>query len=97
MSCCMKLAIAFIFASLVEDDAVRAVTFCFMSGEGSSLPASNPLYQVPISSQLLNPLAEIPPGGKRETIITPATPGRGGIRSSSRMALISFIVHCHEL
>src|SRR6266496_6427027 len=93
MSCWTKPASALIFSSAVGDAAVRAATFCLIWGDESNRPATRPLYQVPISCQSLNTLVEVPPGGKRETIIFPATPGRGGICSSSRIARTSETLH----
>src|SRR6266496_3307594 len=89
MSCWTKLARTLILSSVLGDEAVRAATFCLISADASSRPATRPLYQVPISRQSLNALFEVPPGGKRDTIISPATPARGGIRSSSRIAFTS--------
>src|SRR6266567_1690596 len=95
MSCWTKLARALILSIVLADEAVKAATFCLISGDASNRPATRPLYQVPISRQSLNTLLEVPPGGKRETIISPATPGRGGICSSSRIPFTSEIVQRH--
>src|SRR5690348_6878785 len=95
MSCWTKLARALILSIGLGDEAVRAATFCLISADASNLPATSPLYQVPISRQPLNTFAEDPPGGKRETIISPATPGSGGICSSFRIALTSVTLQRH--
>src|SRR5207249_9693155 len=95
MSCWTKLARTLILSRVLGDEAVRAATFCLISAEASNRPAIRPLYQVPISRQSLNTFAEAPPGGKRDTIISPATPGNGGICSSSRIPFTSEIVQRH--
>ena len=49
----------------------------------------------PISRQLVNPFVPEPPGGKKDTIIWPASPSHGGMSSSGRIPFISLTTHCH--
>src|SRR6266849_562827 len=96
MSFCMNSASARILTTGVAVEAVRDATFCLISGEASRRPWVSPLYRVPISDQLRKPRFA-PPGGTRDTIMSPATPFHGGISASLLTGGTSFTRHCHWL
>src|SRR5579862_6272993 len=86
-----------IFASSVFLPAVSVATCCLSSGEASILPASKLEYHLPMSSQVANPVGAFPPAGNKVTTIWPATPVKGGISGSRRMAFTSVKVHFQQL
>src|SRR5229473_7095987 len=97
MSSWTKFASAFILSRGVGASAVKAATFCLISGDAAKRPFSRFQYQVPISRQLLNPFAVAPPDGNNERIICPCRPCLGGICSSYRTPFTSLTTHCHWL
>src|SRR6266478_4083514 len=97
MSCCTNCASAFILSRGVCAEAVSVATCCVICAEASRRPLVKWLYQFPISRQLAKPLAEGPPGGKKETIIWPSTPSIGGISTSFRISFTSLTVHSNWL
>src|SRR6266403_2249601 len=95
MSCCTNRAMACIFCSCVVFPAVKPVTCCLIASDASICPLTRFPYQLPISAQFANSFfRDMPPAGKNDTIIWPATPFTGGISGSCRSPLTSLTTHC---
>ena len=89
---------ACIFARVVVFPSVKAFTFSLMGWEASIRVLTRFPYQFPMSSQLANSfLFDVPPDGKNDTIICPATPFKGGMSGSGLIPLTSLTAHCNTL
>src|SRR5271170_6017938 len=98
MSCCTNSAIACIFCNCPVFPAAKVFTSCLI---GSDAPVC-PLYRLPSQLPMLCQLAnsffrDVPPAGKNDTIICPATPLHGGMSGSYLIPLTLLTTHCDTL
>src|SRR5580658_929367 len=98
MSRCTNSAMASIFCNCAVFPAAKVLTSCFI---GSDAPVC-PLYRFPSQLPMLCQLAksffrDVPPAGKNDTIIWPATPLHGGMSGSCLIPFTSLTTHCDRL
>src|SRR5580658_6146378 len=98
MSCCTNDATACIFGNNVTLPAARVFTSCLIGSDAFPRSLVRFPYQLPILSQFTNSFfCDVPPDGKNDTIIFPATPLRGGMSGSDLIPLTSPTAHCNTL
>src|ERR1700678_1051414 len=98
MSCCTNEATACIFGSNVVLPAAKALTSCLIGADAFVRSLVKFTYQIPMLSQFTNSFFFlVPPDGKKDTIIFPATPLSGGMSGSDLIPWMSPTVHCKTL